>query len=276
VAVLLADAVRALEAAGIVFARREAEWLLESASGLPRARAVATGVDLDADEARRFAELVARRVSGEPLQYVTGLAGFRRLELSVGPGVFIPRPETEVVADRAMQRLPRRGTVVDVGTGSGAIALSIADERPNARVWATEASPDAFRWAEKNRDALGLKVELVLGDLFDGLPPELAGDVDVVVANPPYVPEKDRAFLPIDVVGHEPPGALFGSDDGLSVIRRIVVGARAWLKRRGWVVLEVGDRQGAAVAALLTTAGYRDTAVHRDLTGRERIVEARV
>jgi release factor glutamine methyltransferase len=272
----VADAVGALEKAGCVFARREAEWLLEAATGLSRAQSVARDRSLDEEDARKFSTLVARRVTGEPLQYVTGVAGFRHLELSVGPGVFIPRPETEVLAERAMQRLPRRGTVVDVGTGSGAIALSIAHEHPRARVWATEVSPDAFAWAQKNRDALGLDVELVSGDLFEGLPTALRGTVDVVVSNPPYVPQTDRATLPADVVGHEPPVALFGSDDGLAVIRRIVLEARAWLRKRGWLVLEVGDRQGAAVIDLLTDAGYRDAAVHRDLTGRERIAEARV
>lgn len=258
-----------------MFARREAEWLLEAVTGLSRAQSIAADRSLNEDEACRFTDLLARRAAGEPLQYLTGVAGFRRIELAVGPGVFIPRPETEVVAERAMQRLPRGGTVVDVGTGSGAIALSIAQERPHARVWATELSPDALAWAEKNRDSLGLDVRLVHGDLFEGLPSELSGRVDVVVANPPYVPETDRAFLPADVVGHEPPAALFGSADGLSVIRRIVDGARPWLRANGWIVLEVGHRQGDEVARLLTAAGYRDAAVHRDLNGRERIVEAR-
>ena len=267
---------RTLEASGSVFARREAEWLLEAATGLSRAQFIAADRPLDKHERARFTDLLVRRVAGEPLQYVTGVAGFRKLELAVGPGVFIPRPETELLAERAMQRLPRRGTIVDVGTGSGAIALSIADERPAAHVWATEVSPEAFAWAQKNRDALGSDVELVLGDLFDGLPAKLEERIDVVVANPPYVPESGRAFLPMDVVGHEPKVALFGSDDGLSVIRRIVADARRWLRKRGWVVLEVGDRQGSAVADLLAAAGYRDAAVHRDLTGRERIAEARV
>ena len=230
---------------------------------------------MDAAAAARLDELVARRAAGEPLQYVTGVAGFRHLEVAVGPGVFIPRPETELVAELAMERLPRGGTIVDVGTGSGAIALSIADERPDARIWGTEASADALRWAEKNRAALGLDVTFVHGDLLDALPPELAGRVDVVVANPPYVPERDRASLPRDVVEHEPALALFGSNDGLSVIRRLAASARRWLRAGGGLVVELGAGQTADVTTLLAAAGYRDIAGHRDLTGRERTVEAR-
>jgi release factor glutamine methyltransferase len=265
-----------LESCGVVFARREAQWLLESATGVSRMQMVAEDPLVDLDAARKLDGLVERRMTGEPLQYVIGVAPFRHLELSVGPGVFIPRPETEIVTELAMSRLPRRGTVVDVGTGSGAIALAIADERRDARVWATEVSPDALAWARKNRDALGFEVGLVEGDLFDGLPASLERRVDVVVANPPYGPERDRAFLPVDVVAHEPAGALFGSDDGLSVITRIAAAARPWLTRRGWLVLEVGARQASDVMDILRSFGYREVGSRLDLAGCERVVEARM
>jgi release factor glutamine methyltransferase len=247
---------------------------VEASAGIRRTDLVARDTVLSESTRAHLAELVARRVAGEPLQYVTGVAGFRRLELAVGPGVFIPRPETELVAERAMSRLPHGGTVVDVGTGSGAIALSIADERPDARVWATEVSDDARVWAEKNRGALGLDVEVVAGDLLSGLPGALRGSVDVVVANPPYVPEREREFLPTDVVGHEPAVALFGSDDGLAVVRRLADVAFDWLRPGGRLVLEIGHEQGAEVEAILGAAGYVDAHTYPDLAGRDRIVDA--
>lgn len=242
---------------GIESPEAEARWIEQGAGGR----------DVD--------ELVRRRLAGEPLQYVLGTAAFRRLELKVGPGVFIPRPETELVAGRALARLPRGGVLVDVCTGSGAIALSVADERPDARVVATELSPAASQWAGSNRDALGLRVELRRGDLFEPLPSELAGRVDVVVSNPPYVDPGERPMLPRDVVDHEPPEGLFAPGEGTSVISRIASGAPAWLRPDGWLVLEMGETQGNAVRGILETHGFADVVVAPDLAGRDRIAEAR-
>ena len=220
-------------------------------------------------------ELVRRRLAGEPLQYVLGTAAFRRIELKVGPGVFIPRPETELVVERAMARLPERGTLVDVCTGSGAIALAVADERPDARVAASELSPAALQWATSNRDSLGLNVEVLHGDLFEPLPRDLAGRVDVVVSNPPYVDPGERASLPRDVVGHEPPEALFAPATGTSVIERIAAGAGNWLEPGGWLVLEIGETQGEAVREILRACGFADVDIAPDLAGRDRIAEGR-
>jgi release factor glutamine methyltransferase len=270
---LLNEARTKLTSAGVVHAAIEAEWLIESASGLAREDIISADPDLDAAAEARLRALVERRSMGEPLQYVTGVAGFRHLELMVGPGVFIPRPETELVAELAMSHLPSDGVLVDAGTGSGAIALSIAKERVDARVWATELSEDALGWATKNRDALGLDVELVKSDLLDELPAELAGHVDVIVGNMPYVPLEEAEFLPVDVVQHEPEVALFGSTDGLAVIERLAHQSLRWLRPGGWLVLEIGDRQGARVQAMLGRLHYEQVAMHRDLAGRERIVD---
>lgn len=204
-----------------------------------------------------------------------GTAAFRRLELKVGPGVFIPRPETEVVAEHAMARLPSGGTLVDVCTGSGAIALSVADERHDALVVASELSPAAARWATSNRDSLGLSVAVYEGDLFEPLPSDLAGRVDVVVSNPPYVDPSERSVLPSDVVDHEPGEALFAPGDGTTVIARIVRSAPAWLRPNGWLVLEIGETQGEAVREILTKNGFADVSIDADLTGRDRVAEGR-
>lgn len=204
-----------------------------------------------------------------------GTAAFRRLELRVGPGVFIPRPETELVAERAMARLPQGGLLTDLCTGSGAIALSVADERPDARVVASELSPHAWEWAICNRDSLGLRVDLYRGDLFAALPVELAGRVDVVVSNPPYVDPEERSTLPSDVVDHEPEDALFAPGRGTSVIERIVGEAPRWLRRDGWVVLEIGETQGETVRTILEREGFADVGIAPDLNGRDRIAEGR-
>lgn len=264
-----------LAAAGVVNAT-EADRFLEAALGVTRSDLLTTDPEVERDVARRFFDMVERRRRGEPMQYVTGTAAFRHIEVAVGPGVFIPRPETELVAERAMDRLPKGGVIVDVGTGSGAIALAIADERPDGEVWATEVSPEALAWARKNRSALGARVELVAGDLLEPLPRELARRIDVVVSNMPYVPVEETALVAPDVVAHEPHVALFGPKGGVGLIRRLAGRALEWLRPGGWIVLEIGDRQGAAVVALLTTLGYDSAAVYDDLTGRERIVEARL
>ena len=193
----------------------------------------------------------------------------------MGPGVFVPRPETELVAERAMELLPKGGTLVDLCTGSGAIALSVAVERPDARVVATELASAAAEWAERNRAALAPCVELYRGDLFSGLPQALRGDVDVVVSNPPYVDETERALLPRDVIDHEPADALFAPGSGTSVISRIVAEAPGWLRGAASLVLEIGETQGATVDEILSRGGFRDVRVSPDLNGRDRIAEGR-
>jgi release factor glutamine methyltransferase len=264
-----------LAEAGIETAAREARWLLEAATGERITELYAKSEELPGSVVERAVELTGRRVSGAPLQYVTGVAGFRRLELAVGPGVLIPRPETEVVAERAIQRLPSRGIIVDVGTGSGAIALSIADERPDARVYGTEISETAIEWARRNVSTLRLSIGLVRGDLFDGLPPELAGEVDVVVSNPPYVAVGDADALPTEVVDHEPAEALFAGEEGLQVIADIAMRAREWLRPGGWLILEIGFAQSEAVLRLLTDHDYAQVAAHPDLSGHLRVAEGR-
>ena len=268
---LRAWATRELAAAGCVSAAAEAEWLLEEAmdpegSGEPRGGAPVS------QEALRA--MVTRRVAGEPLQYVIGWAPFGRLRLAVGPGVFVPRPETEGLADRAATRLrtvPSPRTAVDLCTGSGAIACYLASEAPGTRVLATELDPGALAWARVNADRYG--VELLAGDLDAPLPPELAGRVDVVCANVPYVPSEAIATLPTDVRDHEPRLSLDGGPDGLDLFRRLAERAGHWLAPRGWLYCEIGEDQAEEAAALLTAAGLAEVAVHQDLVGRDRIVE---
>jgi release factor glutamine methyltransferase len=262
-----------LSGAGNDNAQREAEWIVEAATGLDRASLAASQRPPTPDEESMALRLMERRVNGEPLQYVTGVAGFRRLELAVGPGVFIPRPESESLAGRAMDLLPDGGIVVDIGTGSGAVALSIADERPDARVWATDFSADALVWAERNRDALGLDVRLSQADLFDGLDETLKGRIDIVVSNPPYVPA--GFSLGPEVVDHEPHVALFADESGLGIIEKLLDRAKGWLNTPGWIVLEIGEVQRDAVMRLMKDAGFDEVAVHDDLAGRPRIAECR-
>lgn len=187
--------------------------------------------------------------------------------------MLIPRPETEVVAEFAIDRLPANGIAIDVGTGSGAIALALKHERPDARVVATEVSKDALGWARRNRERLGMEVELVEGDLFEGVPAELQGEVDVVVSNPPYVADEDRDSLPSEVKDHEPEVALFAPGAGLSLIERLAREAKRWLRSGGYLVFEISPMQATEVRALL--GDYREAAIHPDLTGRDRVAVAR-
>lgn len=214
---------------------------------------------------RAFQDLVRRRSVGrEPVAYLLGRQAFRRLELAVDPRVLIPRPETEHVVESVIEEAPRGARVVDVGTGSGAIALALADERPDLRVTGSDLSADALAVARANGDRLGLGVDWVLAD---GVPASGEG-WDVVVSNPPYVAEGDPRVEP-GVVAHEPRGALFAGADGLAVIRRILAGRPAPL-----VVLEVGDGQAQEVARLAKEAGYARAAARGDLAGRLRVVIA--
>jgi release factor glutamine methyltransferase len=260
-----------LESSGVVFAHQEVRWLMEAATGSKNSHLA--GAEIDSTTAENALTLARRRAAGEPLQYITGFAGFRHLELAVGPGVLIPRPETEMVVDRALELLPRGGVVIDVGTGSGAIALSIAHERPETRVVATEISADALAWAERNGAALGLEVEFVRGDLLENVPERYKGGVDLIVANPPYVPDDDARILPRDVLDHEPSVALFGGADGLRVVRALAQSALDWLKPGGWLVLEIAAGAGAAVSKVFSELGYEQVSAGLDLAGRERVAE---
>ncbi|HEX2240256.1 MAG TPA: peptide chain release factor N(5)-glutamine methyltransferase [Actinomycetota bacterium] len=264
---------RLLERHGIESPDAEARWIVETSSGIARSQLTLPQTVIDEEAAHRSLSLGKRRAAGEPLQYVTGTVGFRRIELAVGPGVFIPRPETEVVVEAASRRLGAGGTIVDIGTGSGAIALSLADERPDAKVYATERSAEAIAWCRKNLAALRLNVEVFEGDLFMPLPSSLRRAVDVVVSNPPYVAQGELSKLAQEIVAYEPHEALFAGDGGLSMIRRIAEEARSWLKPAGWLVMEIGETQGAAARQLLRELGYADVTIHKDLPGRDRVAE---
>lgn len=274
------ETVARFAAAGVPDPVVDAELLLGHVLGLSRggvqARLVMGG-EVSAADAATLESLVVRRERREPLQHLTGRAPFRSHELAVGPGVFVPRPETEQVAQLAIDALRAAAEpepiAIDLGSGSGAIALALATEVPHARVWAVENSAEAFRWARRNVDEVGApNLELVFGDLATALP-ELDGRAAVVVSNPPYVP---AAELPLDpeVRMHDPEAALYGGPDGLDVIRVLSTRAARLLHPGGALVIEHAETQSAAIAAILVADGWRGVVHHRDLTGRDRATTA--
>jgi release factor glutamine methyltransferase len=260
-----------LAAAGVASPRHDAEELAAHVLGLSRSRLVLLD-KLPAGAAGRYAGLVEQRAARVPLQHLTGVAGFRRLELAVGPGVFVPRPETEVLVDWALARLRPGDLVVDLCAGSAAIALAIADEAPGVTVHAVELEEHALAWAARNVAATGLPVTLHRGDVADpGVLAELAGAVDLVTANPPYVPV--GAEVQREVAEHDPPAALWGGEDGLLTVRAVERAAARLLKLGGLVAVEHADAQGESVPAVFRHwAEVRD---HPDLTGRPRFTTAR-
>ncbi|PPI27483.1 peptide chain release factor N(5)-glutamine methyltransferase [Rathayibacter sp. AY1B5] len=277
---LLADAVARLAAARVPTPDVDAELLLGHLLGLGRGRLQArliTGLSVDDEHAAAFASAIERRSAREPLQHITGIAPFRSLELAVGPGVFVPRPETEGVAQIAIDALRAvvdpEPVAVDLGTGSGALALALAHEVPHARVIGVENAPEAFIWARGNRERLGLEnARIVFDDLARALP-ELDGTVSVVVSNPPYIP---AAAVPRDpeVRLFDPPSALYGGEDGLDVVRSLSATALRLLRPGGVLVMEHGELQGAEIRDLLTADGWRGATTQRDLTGRDRATVA--
>lgn len=270
-AVLIARAAAQIGAAGLPSGVADARILLAHALGVASAQLAVTR-DVTPDQVARFDQLVARRVLGEPLQYLTGVAFFRHETLAVGPGVLCPRPETEglvqLVIDWINQRRLVCPRVVDLGTGSGAIAAALARET-KADVCAVEASPQAYRYALEN--LAGTKVRLQLGDWGDAFR-QLDGQVDVVVANPPYVPA--GTVLPPDVAGHEPAEALFGGDDGLDGLRGVLPVARRLLRPGGLLACEHDDLQGSSAPDLVRAAGFVEVSDHVDLAGRPRYLVA--
>jgi release factor glutamine methyltransferase len=277
---LLDHSVSVLTGARVPSPEADSELLVAHVLGVSRGQVqaqVVTGASIDAEQRHAVLELVERRAAREPLQHLTGRAAFRSLELSVGPGVFVPRPETELVAQLAIDALlavpggsPR---AADLGTGSGAIALALATEVPHAEVVAVENSPRAFVWARDNASRIGApNLRLVFADLTDAVP-ELDGTLDVVVSNPPYIPLGATPRDP-EVRLHDPEAALYGGADGLDVVRAVSATARRLLRPGGLLVLEHGESQGADIRDLLVADGWHSPATTRDMLGRDRATTA--
>ena len=279
VASVLGAAARRLDEGGIATARQDADSLLARALGTTRLGLYTGGrAPVPAAVLRAFDGLVARRARHEPLQYLLGEMEFCGLRLAVGPGVFIPRPETEELVERALALGPTpAATVLDLCAGSGALACALAARRPDWRVWAVEQAPEAAAWARGNvrRHGLDGRVQILEGDLWAPLagyvPP---GAVDLVVANPPYLAAPLLPALPAEVREWEPREALDGGADGLVVIRRLLREGPAWLRPGGAMLVEIGEEHGPTVTALAgADPRYAAARVHRDFRGQDRILE---
>ena len=261
------------EKLGLDSPRLTAEVLLAHVLRTSRVR-LYTDLDrpLEAAELASYRGLIARRASGEPTHYLTGTREFYGRSFTVDARVLVPRPETELLVEAVLQAIPRDGDVrlLDLGTGSGCVGITLALERPRARVLATELSPAAAEVARANAIALGAgdRFEVRVGDLF--APVESEPPFDAVVANPPYVPRGELPTLPAEV-RREPVQALDGGPDGLDVVRRIAAGAPRWLVPGGLLALEIGDGQGPAVHSLLEATGYGSVRIERDLARHDRL-----
>jgi release factor glutamine methyltransferase len=262
---------RRLVAAGVPQARTDAEILVAHVLGVPRSTLAAQGDDLDPRQLERLQALAERRRAREPLQHLLGEWGFRHLMLAVDRRALVPRPETEVTVDRALARIERLAAprVLDVGTGSGAIALALLDEHAGARVVAVDVASEALELARENAERLELsdRLELVRGEVLGGV----SGPFDLVVSNPPYIREEDLPRLEPEVREHDPRGAIV--EAGLT--ETVARAATAVLQSGGWLVLECGDGQDERLADLLRFLGYADVTVTPDLAGIPRVVEGR-
>ena len=282
---MLTSATRELRDGGVASPEHDAAELLAHVLGTDRGR-LALVDDVPAPAAEQYAALIRRRAAREPLQHLTGVAYFRHVELRVGPGVFVPRPETELLAGWAVEQATERareriatgaGTecvVVDLATGSGAIAKALADEVPHAAVHAVELDAGAHAWAELNLSGSG--VELRLGDLTTAFD-ELVGEVDVVTCNPPYIPLEAWESVAPEARDHDPQLALFSGPDGLDAIRLVEQRASALLRPGGVVGVEHADVQGESAPAVFAATGrWAEIRDHLDLAGRPRFVTARL
>jgi release factor glutamine methyltransferase len=279
---LVAAAAGRLSTAGVDDPDQEARWLAERAGGFDPTELQLALDQVPTRHARaHFDRMLERRLAGEPLQYALGRWSFRTLDLYLDPRVLIPRPETEVLVERALAECDRLGasTVVDLGTGSGAVALSLAVERPRlGQIWATDVSEEALAVARANLAGVGRaagRVRLVHGSWFEALPGQLRGAVDVVVSNPPYVADAEMAELPAEVRDWEPHHALVAGSEGLDGVRAVVAGAPTWLARPGALVVEMAPHQTAPAQRLAREAGCTSASIWPDLAGRDRILVAR-
>jgi release factor glutamine methyltransferase len=261
---------------------QEARWILEEATGRPFGELIedldqlAKGLALE-----RFDEMTRRRSEGWPLQYVLGHWTFRSLELRVTPAVLIPRPETEILVEVALSMLPvhEECAALDLGTGSGAVAFSIALERPRVRVWATDEDPAALAVARSNLAGLGrpaTRVRLLQGDWYGALPKELRSSFDLVVSNPPYVSEPEWEELSLQVKDFEPRRALVAGEKGTEDLEVVISGAPNWLRSGGALAVELAPWQAGEMAAFARKVGFTFVEVHKDLSERQRILVARL
>jgi release factor glutamine methyltransferase len=251
----------------------DAEWLLTHVIGFGRARLRSHPEDpVEATQADRYVALIERRATGEPVAYLIGHKDFWSLRLAVTPAVLVPRPETELLIERALAlRTEEFGRVIDLGTGSGAIALALASERPGWQVTATDASAQALAVARLNAQALNLnRVQFLHGAWFE---PVKRQTFDLIISNPPYIAAADPAMNDPALL-HEPRGALTPGEDGMASLRTIIQAAPDYLERDGWILLEHGADQAAAVTRELVARGLRHVRSHRDLAGHERMTEA--
>lgn len=271
----LAEAAAQLAAAGVDKPRLTAELLLAHALGRERSYLYAHPEDdLDIDRRRAaFTDMVRRRAEGTPLQYLTGVQEFYGRPFAVSPAVLIPRPETELVIAAALELVPgdAPARIADIGTGSGCLAVTLALERPRAVVVATDISPAALALARRNADALGARVEFLESDLLAAAP----GPFDLVVSNPPYIPDSEWATLQREVRDHEPRLALLAGPTGAEVYARLIPQAHAALRPGGGLVLELGYSSAPAVRALLTAEAWASVSTRPDAQGWERVLTAR-
>ena len=249
-----------------------AEQLLAHVLGVDRTGLYARDEPLRGAEAMAFGRVLCRRCAGVPVQHLTGTTGFRHLTLIVRPGVFVPRPETEVVVDAALATIGGIDSpvVVDVGTGTGAIALAVKQERPDARVWAIDLAPDAVELARENATRSGLTIDVILGDMLDGLDPQIEGSVDLIVSNPPYIAPEAHGALPREVLA-DPVEALVG---GVAIYADLFRHAATRLRPGGAVVVEIGDEQADVISSTAAHAGAVEVRVGKDLAGGDRVIVA--
>ncbi len=257
--------------------RFEAELIVADCLGVERSGVYARWTDSISREDEECADLRGRRrASREPMQYIRGRQEFYSIAFEVEPGVLIPRPETELLVDRALELMSSRSApprIADVGTGSGCLAVTLARHLPGALIWASDLSEKAVRLARRNAELAAVQVQFAICDLLSAREP--AALLDLIVSNPPYLPLGDRDQLQPEILLHEPSQALFAGDDGLDVVRRLISQAGRQLAPGGWFLMEMARNQEEAVAALLIRAGFKDVNIGKDLAGHDRMAEGR-